>query len=112
MARNSFLLKGWAVTVIGGLLALGSAGMSCSLIVISLVVLVCFWLLDSYYLYQEKLFRKLYEHVRQLPEEKIDFDMNTNQLQKNFKWRDCSMSSTMKIFYGGLVLVHIIILII
>ena len=34
-----------------------------------------FWILDSYYLQQERLYRELYDDVRLQTEEKIDFSM-------------------------------------
>ena len=44
---------------------------------------VAFWALDAYYLRQERLFRKLYDHVRALPETSIDFSMNTSPFEKD-----------------------------
>lgn len=115
MARNSFLLKGWAVTVVGGLLAIGFKEMNCSYlvyVVISLVVLGFFWALDSYYLHQERLFIKLFDHVRLQPEHTIDFCMKTAPFKGDTTWLSCSMSGTLGLFYGGLVVVHLIIILI
>lgn len=112
MARNSFLLKGWAVTIVGGLLALSFKEMDSLYILISLMVLTFFWLLDGYYLYQEKLFIKLYNYVRLQPEEKIDFSLDTDPFKKEVKWLERSFSGTMRLFYGGLFMVNIIIILI
>lgn len=112
MAGNSFLLKGWAVTLVGGLLAFSLKEMDSLYILISLAVLTFFWLLDGYYLYQEKLFINLYNNVRQQPSEKTDFSMITEPFKKEVSWSGCSFSGTMRLFYGGLFAVHIIILLI
>lgn len=114
MAKNSFLLKGWAVTVIGGLFALGFKELCVNMayILISLTILLFFWLLDSYYLYQERLFIKLYNHVRMLPESEIDFSMLTKPFKKEIHWMWCGFSGTIGLFYGGLFLVHLIIILI
>lgn len=112
MAKNSFLLKGWAVTIVGGLLALGFKEMQCANILISFAVLTFFWLLDGYYLHQEKLYIKLYDHVRMLPEEKVDFSMNTKIYKKEITWAECSCSRTMRLFYGGLLVVQVVIFLI
>lgn len=112
MANNSFLLKGWAVTVAGGLLAFGFKDLECRYIFISLAVLLLFWILDGYYLHQEKLFRELYERTSKKKESEIDFSMKTEKGEKDEDWFDCVLSPTLRVFYGGLLLVHIIIILI
>ena len=79
MASNSFALKGWAVTLVAGIFALASKDTDKIYFLIAYVPIVVFWFLDSYYLLQERLFRSLYGKVRQLPENEIDFDMNTKR---------------------------------
>jgi len=110
MARNSFLLKGWTITIMSGLLAFSSKKLMCFYLFISLVIVVFFSLLDSYYLYQEKLFIKLYNHTRKLSNGDIDFSMDTNQFKKDVAWFDCFKSNSIKIFYGGLIIVLLIII--
>ncbi len=112
MANNSFLLKGWAITVVGGLLAFGFEELDCRYIFISLSVLFFFWILDGYYLLQEKLFRELYERTAKKKEEEIDFSMKTDKRENEKSWFDCSCSTTLLVFYGGLLVVHIIIILI
>lgn len=112
MAKNSFLLKGWAVTIVGGLLALGFNEMQCSNILVSFAVLTFFWLLDGYYLHQEKLYIMLFNHVRKLPEDKVDFSMDTEVYKNQITWTECSFSGTMRLFYGGLLLVQVVIILI
>lgn len=110
MANNSFLLKGWAITVVGGLLTFGFKELDCRYIFISLSVLLFFWMLDGYYLYQEKLFRELYEYTSQKKEEEIDFSMKTEKYEHKTNWLGCSFSTTLLVFYGGLLAVHLIII--
>lgn len=115
MAKNSFLLKGWAVTLVGGLLAIGFKEANHSYLVyvlISLTVLIFFWALDAYYLRQERLYVKLYNQVRVLPESAIDFSMKTDPFKGDYSWWDCGVSGTVSLFYGGLALVHLIIILI
>ena len=112
MANNSFLLKGWAITVVGGLLAFGFKELDCRYIFISLSILFFFWILDGYYLHQEKLFRELYERTAKKKEDEINFSMKTDKCENGESWVDCSCSTTLLVFYGGLLLVHIIIILI
>lgn len=86
LAQNSFMLKGWTIT----LLVAGFAFLQEDLIKNSLVILFfilpvfIFWCLDSYYLMLERCYRDLYEHVRNLEEgNDIKFNMNYGIANKN-----------------------------
>jgi hypothetical protein len=61
MAGNSFLLKGWSVTLIAGLSALAKAQSDRSFAWIALGVVIVLALLDSYFLCLERAYRKLYD---------------------------------------------------
>jgi hypothetical protein len=63
MGNNAFLVKGWTVALVAALFALASKDSNPSFVFIALLPIVAFWILDAYYLRQEKLFRKLYEGV-------------------------------------------------
>lgn len=107
MAGNSFALKGWAVTLIAGIFALASKDADKMYFLIAYVPIIVFWGLDTYYLLQERLYRSLYNKVRNMKEE-IDFDMNTKlselQSEKNKYW-SCFISPTELWFYVPLAVV-------
>lgn len=108
MAGNSFALKGWAVTLIAGIFALASKDADNIYFLVAYIPVTVFWGLDSYYLLQERLYRSLYEKVRFLPEDKIDFSMKASakefKSKKNTFW-DCFISPTECWFYLPLALV-------
>ena len=81
MGNNSFLIKGWTVTLVAAIFALAAAGTNQKFIFIALVPIVVFWFLDSYYLKQEKLYRELYNDIATDPSKITAFTMNT----KNYK---------------------------
>ena len=81
MAGNLFFLRGWTITLIAALLAFFMKGANFEHIIYLLILVFTFWVLDGYFLSQERLFRDLYDHVRKLKEEDVDFSMST----KNFK---------------------------
>jgi hypothetical protein len=110
MAGNSFLLKGWTVTLTGGLLALTFKQIDRRYVLISLVVLLMFWSLDGYYLSHERRFVALFNAVRIRREEDIDFSMHTRSLGAQCRWRHCAFSKTIMLFYGGLLAVDLLIL--
>ena len=79
MAGNSFLCKGWAITLFSALLAfLFSAESPCAFRVLGIItaVIVVFWWLDSWYLRMERLFRRLYDQVRVEEEEEDPYSMS------------------------------------
>lgn len=64
-AANSFLLKGWSITLVAGLFALAAKDANPRFAWLALLPMIGFGGLDAYYLYQEKRFRALYNWVRQ-----------------------------------------------
>ena len=65
LAQSSFLIKGWATTVLSGLFWLLLERKACSLrqALVPLAPAIIFWLLDGYYLAQERRFRDLFTKV-------------------------------------------------
>lgn len=63
MARNSFLLKAWSVTLVAAIIALAVRDPSIYFILIALFPALMFWGLDGFYLGQERLFRQLHKDV-------------------------------------------------
>jgi len=110
MATTSFLLKGWAITIVGGLLALTFKEINPRYLYISLVVLLLFWWLDALYLSHERNFVRLYEKVRTTNDDAIDFSMNTAQVGRKYGALRCAFSKTILVFYGGLLAVHLLVL--
>jgi len=63
VAANSFLLKGWSVTLATAVLALVAKDSSPRLAVIAVLPCASFWLLDAYYLGIERELRALFERA-------------------------------------------------
>jgi hypothetical protein len=61
LAGNSFLLKGWTVTLVAGLTAFSRADSDRSFALIAVFVVVVFGVLDAYYLALEREYRRLYD---------------------------------------------------
>ena len=99
MANTSFLLKGWSITIIAGLFAFSAAEGSTAVLWLGVLLTLVFWILDSYFLWQERLFRSLYDHVRNLKEEDVDFTMNHIQFGVERKWHATPFSLTLWPFY-------------
>lgn len=65
MANNSFLVKGWTVTLIAALLIFADAKNNICFIWIAIIPIIVFWYLDSFYLQLERKYRQLYNFVQQ-----------------------------------------------
>ena len=106
MGNNSFLLKGWAVGVMIAIFTFaGNSGPS-KCVIVTLIPIISFWFLDTYYLVLEKKFRLLYDDVRNKNEKDIDFDMNYNKVKiqisdlKKICFFKVLFSLTEVLFYG------------
>ncbi len=101
MASNSFLLKGWSVTLISALFALAATDSNSFFIYLAYFPSLSFWLLDAYYLRQERLYRELYYSVSKKIETEIDFSMHVGVFSSNVKsWFCTCLSSTLLILHG------------
>lgn len=101
MNVNSFLLKGWTITLVAALFALAAKDANSNYVMISYVVIPSFWVLDGYFLAIERRYRDLYIEVAKKNEEDIDFDMNHRRFDKGDRtWVSGIFSSTLLIFYG------------
>jgi hypothetical protein len=71
MNANSFQIKSWAIVIFAALLVLfaGSGGSKPAYLFVAIVPTFLFWLLDSYYLQQERKFRGIYSDVAELSSE-------------------------------------------
>lgn len=102
MGYNSFLIKGWTVTLVVATLLLKSTDF---MILISFIPLIVFWFLDAYFLQQERLYRMLYKWVINNRPQTTEFflDMNTMRFKKDVQNIPRIMFSiTLGLFYGAI----------
>lgn len=101
LSQNSFLLKGWSVVLVSALFALAASNTKVYFIYLAYFPAIAFWILDGYFLSQERLFRALYDHVRGMKAEEVDFSMDTSIVKNRVKpWPDVILSMTLVIFHG------------
>lgn len=105
MANNSFLIKGWTVTLNVAILGLSKDDIDSKIISITIFLTLLFWILDAYYLKQERIFRQRYDEVRIQSENEIDFSMKLTSNQKSITdWFIIFPSITLSMFYGILLI--------
>ena len=102
MAFNSFMIKGWAITlVVVALLLKGTEDQ----VWLAFIPLLVFWFLDAYFLWQERMYRKLYDWVinNRLKTEEYLFDMNAYRFENKVQSIPRIMFSiTLRWFYGSI----------
>jgi hypothetical protein len=115
MANNSFLLKGWAISIIAVVLALADKASNPALLsVVLLIPLLSFWYLDAFFLRTERMYRKMYEWVlekRKSDDSTFLYDLNPNRFKDEVaSTRQIMVSVTLRCFYGIPVLLTLIII--
>ncbi|MGW4699369.1 hypothetical protein [Streptomyces sp. NPDC004285] len=103
LGNGSFFIKGWTMTLAGAFLGFAVNRSSWKVAAVAVIPLLGFWILDSYYLRQERLFRALYDDARR-PATTVElFSMNISPYRESIKWRMVVVSHTMVNFYGLLI---------
>ena len=111
MARNSFMLKGWTVILVGAIVAFIARGGNAEFTLLVCLPVAAFWTLDGFFLSQERLFRSLYDRVRMLDESNVDFSMDTRDfggIRRN-RWVNSMFSRTLNWFYIPIIMIVIVI---
>lgn len=111
MNVNSFLIKGWTVTLVAALFAFAAKDANISYVIITYLSTPIFWFLDGYYLSQERQYRELYKVIIKKKEEEIDFDMNARPFNKgNNTWLQSTFSGVLLTFYLTLIGLTLIVM--
>lgn len=79
MAQNSFLIKGWTITIIVALLAFSAKSGNAGVAGVGVFPVILFWILDGYFLKNERLFRELYAHAIEDDFESNRFSLDPRQ---------------------------------
>ena len=104
MGSNSFLLKGWSVTLVAAVFALSSKDADQRFILLAYFPVIVFWVLDAYFLHQERLFRKLYEKVASDLISSEKFVLNTSIVRDEVaSVSKVFFSKTLLLFHGLIV---------
>ena len=116
MASNSFYLKGWNITIIAAIVALSFKESDWRIYACALLLNIVFWVLDAYYLRQEKLFRELYNKIPKINDDNlVDFSMDTGEFKEKVSAIPCIMIKNISITplyflisFVLLVLIHMV----
>src|SRR5260370_8986843 len=103
IASDSFLMKGWALTVTGAFFGFSAKDIDWRVALVGLMPLVVFWGLDGYFLSRERMFRGLYDAVRRSDPDVEPFSMDYIRFKRRGTlsngWRNSLWSHTVAFFY-------------
>ncbi len=108
LAFNSFMIKGWAITLVVVTLLLKGTEYQ---VWIAFIPLLIFWFLDAYFIWQERMYRKLYDWVinNRLKKDEYLFDMNAYRFEDEVQSRFRIMFSiTLGWFYGSIAILIVV----
>ena len=121
MAQNSFVIKGWTITLIAVALALLPEKFDAKLLCgISIVATTCFWYLDAFYLKMERLYRLKYQWLiaNRLETDEYCYDLNPHNSKMrlpNEEKEPCifkiMITKTLLPIYGSIILFTLIALV-
>ena len=109
MNTNSFLIKGWMITLVSALFALAAKDADIRYVIVIYISVIAFWLLDAFYLSQERQYRDLYKHA--LSQDEVDFSMDASGYNtgKN-TWLSTLISKTLLVLYPPIILIIFLII--
>lgn len=114
MNTNSFQIKGFVITIVAAVFSVYIVKPITEIILISIFTTAILWLLDTYYLWQERKFRGLYNDIvdnkidlYKMPMNKYVYDKNDKKTKKYSYW---SVVYTIKLFYLPIIILLSLIL--
>lgn len=110
LANNSFLLKGWALTLSSALLGFAITQKHAGLALVALVPVLAFWVLDTYFLRQERAFRRMYADIA--AKELRDFTINPTPYAEQQPWWGVGFSLSLRIYYLAIIVLTVVVAIV
>ena len=101
LGRNSFLLKSWSMIIlVAAMVLITRENLQNSYFVLILFFPIAgFWILDGYFLWQERLFRKIYDEIREQTDTDFKMDIGKHKGQPKCSWISAVFSITLILFY-------------
>ncbi|KAB2867992.1 MAG: hypothetical protein F9K37_11255 [Bacteroidales bacterium] len=111
MNSNSFLIKGWTITIVSALFALAAKDSNINFAIVSYIVIPSFWVLDGFFISTEKQYVELYKETANRTEQEVDFNMDASSYNNEDRtWGLSIFSKTLFPFYGIMLLANLVIM--
>ena len=107
MATVSFQIKAWNIGLVTAVLAFAAGDKNPAFLWAAFFPALMLWILDSFYLRQERLYRALYDAVRVADStvEEFSMDISSYKNEKGMKRWQVLFSETLLYFHGTLLVV-------
>ena len=103
LGSNSFQLKGWSmILIVAAMVLLARYDLQNPTIILAFILpILGFWILDGYFLWQERLFREVYDEIRQQDDTDFKMDVMKHRDKPKCSWTAAIFSVTLTIFYSA-----------
>ena len=103
LSTTSFILKGWAVSLVAGLMALAASGTNKDYVLIAYIPIAVFWFLDAYFLMMERQYRELFRNNTDLSQELQYFTIRSKDALKIpvLLFRKNAFHFVLSCYFGG-----------
>ena len=102
LGGNSLLLKSWSMAaIVAAMVLISGQDRPNSYFALTLLVpILGFWILDGYFLWQERLFRQVYDEVRQRDDTDFRMDAMKHRNAPKCSWGASMFSVTLIVYYS------------
>ena len=104
LGNNGFLVKGGSLAIIitAAVLVDREPNIVSATLTFTILmpIILGFWTLDGYFLWQERLFRQVYEEIRQRDDTDFKMDVGKHRNKPKCNRRSAIFSQTLLIFYS------------
>lgn len=108
MSSAMLSIKAFSLTTFSFLVGLSIKDKILEMFFVVFPLMLIFGVLDAFYLWQEKLYRSLYDDTR--TSAKTDFNMDVKKYKSTIKYSSCIKSIAIWSFYGILLICNSILL--
>ena len=109
MNVNSFMVKGWLVTLVAAIFVLSNKDSNTAFLWIAPFISILFWILDGFFISTERKYRSLYDEIRLKQESEIDYSMNASKYEGGSNSFFMSLLSiTLLLFYPVVIVASIL----
>ena len=102
LGSSSFQFKGWSMTlIVAAMVLIARYDLQNPCIILTFILpILGFWTLDGYFLWQERLFRQVYDEIRVQSDTDFKMDVMKHVNKPKCSWWSAMFSVTLVIFYA------------
>ena len=101
LGRNGFWIKSWSIIlIVAAMVLIARQNIQNPYFVLVLILpALGFWILDGYFLWQERLFRQVYNEIRTQSDTNFEMNPRKHKNKPQCNWLSAIFSLTLVIFY-------------